>query len=132
MALVTPPRVSLIRMVPGCEFSDVAPVALICFVVVTVFDSLVFLAISIRVLAINRETIEGKKLASFFFGNRLGHVSSLVLRTGQAYYLSVSLFHSEFHQLTRIYSALQSVSIYWLSLLFFRQMTHSRLRQKQL
>ncbi|KAK7685400.1 hypothetical protein QCA50_011263 [Cerrena zonata] len=88
MALVTPASISFIRIVPKCEFSEVTPVALICFIVVTGFDTLVFVAVSIQILRFNREFIERTSLLSLIFGKGLGHVSKVVLRSEQAYYLT--------------------------------------------
>ncbi|KAK7685399.1 hypothetical protein QCA50_011262 [Cerrena zonata] len=84
--LAIPPSAAYIHLVPGCDISEVKPVALACFITVTVFDTLVFLSISVRMLSINADIIHGHPLATFFHGRGLGNVTKTVLRTGQLYY----------------------------------------------
>ena len=96
LALVTPPTTPYSKRILTCEFSEVTHVILSCFILVTVFDSLVFLAVFMRLLRINQETIAGKHLLSFLFGDGLGHTSRILLRTGQAYYLCVYFNHIDF------------------------------------
>ena len=87
-ALAIPPSAAFIHLVPGCHLSQVKPVALVCFAIVTVFDTMVFFAISLQMLRINaaKPLSQTHNLAKFFHGKGMGNASKIVLQTGQFYY----------------------------------------------
>lgn len=65
------------------------------FEAVTIFDTLVFVAISVKVLKINSIWhFPGKSwVMSFICGDGLNHLSKVLLRSGQIYYLWVLFYH---------------------------------------
>lgn len=77
------------------ESSSKAVYATIPLMLTAVFDTLVFLAISYRMVAISMEgSTWSARAKSFFTGNGLYHLSKSLLQSGQAYYLSVSVLLS--------------------------------------
>lgn len=93
----------------GCNLNQVKPLGSPGFVAITIFDTLVFVAISAKVLKINSEwRFPGKSwIASFIHGDGLSHLSKVLLRSGQFYYLYVSLYHEVIVSSTDFVSARQ-------------------------
>ncbi|KAK7695329.1 hypothetical protein QCA50_002520 [Cerrena zonata] len=79
----------------GCNLNQVKPLGSPGFVAITIFDTLVFVAISAKVLKINSEwRFPGKSwIASFIHGDGLSHLSKVLLRSGQFYYLTTVGFN---------------------------------------
>ena len=63
-------------------------------VAAAVNDTAVFIAISCRLVSISSADSLFRRLQSFFRGKHMGHISRVVLQTGQLYYLYVSVFQS--------------------------------------
>lgn len=75
----------------GCNIGQVKPLSSPGFLSLAVFDTLVFVAISIKVLRMNSDwyTPGQSYAASFIRGADLTRVSRVLLRSGQLYYLYV-------------------------------------------
>ena len=61
-------------------------------VAAAVNDTLVFIAISYRLVSISFADSLSGRLRTFFRGQHMGHVSRVLLQTGQLYYLYVTCF----------------------------------------
>ncbi|KAK7695327.1 hypothetical protein QCA50_002518 [Cerrena zonata] len=74
----------------GCNIGQVKPISSLGFVAITVFDTTVFVAISVKVLQINSDWRTPKRswVVSFIHGHGLTQVSNVLLRSGQYYYLA--------------------------------------------
>lgn len=59
------------------------------FVAAAVNDTVVFLAISYRLISISFTDTWSERLNNFFRGQHMNHVSRVLLQTGQLYYLCV-------------------------------------------
>ena len=72
----------------ACTISQVRPLGSAGFLAVTMFDTLVFVAITYDLLAINWHGSHRNRLTriSLLFGQGMGKVSKVLLRTGQVYY----------------------------------------------
>lgn len=79
----------------GCNIGQVKPISSLGFVAITVFDTTVFVAISVKVLQINSDWRTPKRswVVSFIHGHGLTQVSNVLLRSGQYYYLYVVFYH---------------------------------------
>lgn len=63
-------------------------VVIICLILLSLFDMAVFVAISIRVMSPNNPSSSWRsKLSSLVFGDDMGHISRLFLKSSQIYYL---------------------------------------------
>ncbi|CAL1706593.1 unnamed protein product [Somion occarium] len=73
----------------NCQFvGTVKPQGSVGFIVVAIFDTAVFTAISYHVLKFSLALTWKERFASFLDGSGLGHVSRVLLQTGQLYYLA--------------------------------------------
>ena len=61
-------------------------------VAAAVNDTAVFIAISYRLVSISFADSLSGRLQSFFRGKHMGHISRVILQTGQLYYLYVFMF----------------------------------------
>ncbi|CAL1702803.1 unnamed protein product [Somion occarium] len=57
------------------------------FIALAIFDTAVFIAISMRVISYSPAHTWNEKFKSFIFGKNLGHISRALLRSGQLYYM---------------------------------------------
>ena len=78
-------NVDLINRV--CLMTDVQPFGVTSFLAVFIFDTAVFLAITMRMLSISITDTWRGRLSFFFGGDGLGHVTKVLLHSGQLYYL---------------------------------------------
>lgn len=79
-------NVDLINRV--CLMTDVKPFGVTAFLTIFVFDTAVFIAITIRVLSISlANTWRGRLRLFFLNGDSLGHITKVLLHSGQLYYL---------------------------------------------
>lgn len=60
-------------------------------IAVAIFDTAIFIAISIRCITCGMAETWRERTKSFFDGKSMGNVSRLLLKTGQLYYLSVTI-----------------------------------------
>lgn len=70
-----------------CWVPDPSRLSSISFVAVTIFDTAVLVAITIRVTANSQAKHISDRLNSIIFANDLGHVGRSLLRSGQLYYM---------------------------------------------
>lgn len=70
-----------------CVNSDVKPFSSAGIVVVAVHDTLVFLAIGIRLVMFSLADTWSERFKTFLSGKGMGNVSRALLHTGQLYYL---------------------------------------------
>ncbi|KAK7692360.1 hypothetical protein QCA50_003985 [Cerrena zonata] len=70
-----------------CNISHVKPPEAMGFIAVEVFDTAVFIAVSVRVVRSSIAASRQDRLATFVTGNQLGRVSKVLLQSGQLYYL---------------------------------------------
>ncbi|CAL1707957.1 unnamed protein product [Somion occarium] len=70
-----------------CIVSNVTKFSSIGFISVAIFDTSVFVAISIHMISFSMETTWRGRLKLFLSGHGMGHVSRALLQTGQMYYL---------------------------------------------
>ncbi|CAL1702821.1 unnamed protein product [Somion occarium] len=76
-----------------CIMTDVKTFGAAIFLTVTIFDTAVFIAITMRVLSFSLTETWGSRLKSFLSGRNLGHISRTLLHTGQLYYLATVGLH---------------------------------------
>ncbi|KAK7681909.1 hypothetical protein QCA50_014871 [Cerrena zonata] len=89
-----PPIVSVMQIHPGDGWADcdailnMKPWVIIGFILTAIFDTAVFVAISMQVLGFTGEVHTRKeRMSSFLNGKELGNLTRSVLQTGQLYYL---------------------------------------------
>ncbi|KAK7692447.1 hypothetical protein QCA50_004072 [Cerrena zonata] len=82
------PFSSGLNHVTVCNISDVRPIEATGFIAVELFDTVVFVAVSIQVVRSSIAVSRHDRLATFVTGSQLGHVSKVLLQTGQLYYLT--------------------------------------------
>ncbi|KAK7692644.1 hypothetical protein QCA50_004277 [Cerrena zonata] len=58
------------------------------FITLTIFDTIVFVSITLRILSFTAKTTWRAWLYAFISGRGIGHVSRAILQTGQLYYLA--------------------------------------------
>ena len=75
----------------GCNVDHVNPIGSLGFIFGAIFDTMVFVAISVKVLKINTnlETPLKSWFSLFITAEGLSRVSKILLRSGQIYYLYV-------------------------------------------
>lgn len=98
------PFCSSLRDVTICNINDVKPLEAMGFIAVEVFDTAIFVAISVQVVRSSIADSRHDRLAVFVTGNRLGQVSKVLLQSGQLYYLSVLVRQKSLSVLTLPYS----------------------------
>ena len=89
------PFSSKLRDVAVCNIDEVHPLEAMGFIAVEVFDTAVFVAVSVQVLRSNITTSGHDRFAAFVTGDKLGQVSRVLLQTGQIYYLWVPTFRQQ-------------------------------------
>ncbi|CAL1707946.1 unnamed protein product [Somion occarium] len=80
-------QASHIGPTPYCIVVNVSKFTSIGFITVTLFDTSVFVGITLRMLSFSFENTWRGRLKMFLSGKGMGHVSRALLQTGQLYYL---------------------------------------------
>ena len=70
-----------------CLATETKPWGAIGFFTVLIFDTAVFVAISLKVTAISMDRSWRTRMRMFFTGRETGYISRTLLRSGQLYYL---------------------------------------------
>ena len=76
-----------IAMTKYCFLTFTPPLFSLMFIVSTVYDTLVFIAITLSIILDSPFTGWRARSRVFFTGEMLGHISRSLLQTGQVYYL---------------------------------------------
>ena len=66
------------------------PIMIGYLIVLAFFDMAVFVAISVRIMSPNPSSSLRSRISCWMFGDKMGHLSRLFLRSSQMYYLWVS------------------------------------------
>ena len=82
---------SKVNSVPSCTVKDIGLLGSLGFLGIVVFDTLVVVTISFKLLHLNQEHRDSGAtwIASLVRGKGLGHISKVLLYSGQLYYLYV-------------------------------------------
>ncbi|CAL1702823.1 unnamed protein product [Somion occarium] len=72
----------------NCVTTNVTPISSVGFLTVAIFDAIVFVMISIRLVSYSMADSWKERIFSFFSGQNMGFLSKAVLKTGQLYYLA--------------------------------------------
>ena len=73
---------------PYCIVSKVSKYEAVAFITISLFDTVVLLAITYRLLSISLVSTWGSRWKAFIKGQGMGKVSKMLLHTGQCYYSS--------------------------------------------